>query len=194
LHGVQLWVALPDLSRHVEPTWEHHPLLPAMTDGGLTATVIMGSLAGETSPGRAYSPIVGLDISLAELASGSLPLEPDFEYAALVTSGSASVDGVDLAPGLMLYLGSGRRDLVIRSDQPARLLLLGGEPFAEQIVMWWNFVARTGEEIAAARKQWMAGSEFGVVTDAGSPLAAPTLPTGTLKPGGSVRHRPRGGV
>ena len=90
----------------------------------------------------------------------------------------------------MLYLGCGRRDLRLSSDAGARLLLLGGEPFAEQIVMWWNFVARTGEEIAAARELWMAGTEFGVVVDADDPLPAPELPAGRLKPGGSVRRRP----
>ena len=69
-------------------------------------------------------------------------------------------------------------------------MLLGGEPFDEQIVMWWNFVARDNEEIVIARDEWTAGERFGVVQNAGpdnvgSPLAAPPLPPGTLKPGGS---------
>jgi quercetin 2,3-dioxygenase len=88
----------------------------------------------------------------------------------------------------MLYLGCGRRDLRLRSEPGARVLLLGGEPFAEQIVMWWNFVARTAEEITDAREQWMSGDRFGVVTDSGTPLPAPPLPPGRLKPGGSVRR------
>jgi redox-sensitive bicupin YhaK (pirin superfamily) len=117
-----------------------------------------------------------------------LPLEPDFEHAVLTFSGGAEVDGVGLTPGTMLYLGCGRRDLSLRSEAGARLLLLGGEPFAEEIVMWWNFVARSNDEIAAARKQWMAGERFGdVVGYDGYRLPAPDLPPGKLKPSGAAR-------
>ena len=80
-----------------------------------------------------------------------LPLEPDFEHAVLVMSGSVDVDGAALTPGAMIYLGCARRDLRLASTGGARLLLLGGAPFEEQIVMWWNFVARSNDEIAAAR-------------------------------------------
>jgi hypothetical protein len=116
-----------------------------------------------------------------------LPLQPDYEHAVLVMSGWAEVDGEQIAPGVMLYLGTGRRDLRVRSEPGARLLLLGGEPFPERIVMWWNFVARTHEEILQAREDWMSGQGFGVVTGAGDPLAAPPAPAGRLKPGGPTR-------
>jgi redox-sensitive bicupin YhaK (pirin superfamily) len=188
LHGVQLWVALPDPDRHVAPSWEHHADLPIVTDRGLRATVVMGSFAGAISPGRAYSPLVGVDVEVAAGADVLVPLEPDYEHAVLVMSGAFDVDGVALTPGAMLYLGCARRGLRLRSEQGARLLLLGGEPFAEQIVMWWNFVGRTGEEIAEARGEWMTGTRFGAVAGAGDPLPAPSLPAGGLKPGGSVRR------
>lgn len=188
LHGVQLWVALPEAARTTAPGWEHHSQLPIVTDSGMTATVIRGELAGANAPGRSYSPIVGADVALAGPGNALLPLEPDFEYAVLTMSGALDVDGVTLTPGAMLYLGCGRRDLRLSSEVGARVLLLGGEPFAEQIVMWWNFVARTGEEIATAREQWSAGDLFGTVSDSGDPLPAPPLPPGTLKPGGSARH------
>jgi redox-sensitive bicupin YhaK (pirin superfamily) len=104
-------------------------------------------------------------------------------------SGWAEVDGVRLDPGAMLYLGSARRDLRVHSQPGARLLLLGGEPFGEQIVMWWNFVARTNDEIVAARTEWIAGNAFGTVAGFvdGGALPAPPLPPGRLRPGGSVR-------
>ncbi|HEY3632787.1 MAG TPA: pirin family protein [Jatrophihabitantaceae bacterium] len=187
LHGVQLWVALPSSSRDVAPAWAHHADLPRYSDAGLSTTVIMGSVAGAASPGQAYSPIVGADVALAAGADALLPLEPDFEHAVLVTSGSVDVDGLPLAPGSMLYLGVARRDLRLHSTDGARALLLGGEPFAEQIMMWWNFVARSGEEITSAREQWMRGSRFGTVVGGGDPLVAPPVPPGRLKPGGAVR-------
>jgi redox-sensitive bicupin YhaK (pirin superfamily) len=158
-----------------------------VTDRGLAATVIMGSLAEATSPGRAYSPLVGADLALSPGADALMPLQSEFEHAVLVMSGWAEVDGVAISPGAMLYLGCGRRELRVRSEPGARVLLLGGEPFDEQIVMWWNFVARSNDEILEAREQWQDGSRFGVVADAGPPLAAPPPPVGRLKPGGSVR-------
>jgi quercetin 2,3-dioxygenase len=188
LHGVQLWVALPDAHRDVAPSWAHHAELPIVTDTGVTTTVIMGSVADAVSPGRSYSPLVGADIALRPGADALLPLEPDFEHAVLAMSGTVDVDGVSVAPGSMLYLGCGRRDLRLHSAPGARVLLLGGEPFDEQIVMWWNFVARTNEEIAAARTAWAEGDRFGVVVGYdGDPLAAPPLPAGRLKPGGRIR-------
>jgi redox-sensitive bicupin YhaK (pirin superfamily) len=187
LHGVQLWVALPSPVRNGAAAWEHHRSLPVVEDGRVRATVIMGALAGAVSPGSARSPLVGADLALDAGAAGVVPLEPEFEHAVLVMSGSVEVDGEALEPGAMLYLGCGRRDLAVSSPGGARVLLLGGEPFEEQVVMWWNFVGRTHEEIETARTEWESGSRFGTVPGAGRALAAPPLPPGPLKPGGRTR-------
>jgi redox-sensitive bicupin YhaK (pirin superfamily) len=188
LHGVQLWVALPDEARHVTPAWDSYRTLPVVQSNGTTATVIMGSLGGAESPGRSYFPIVGVDVALDGGAETLLPLEPDFEHAVLVTDGAADVDGAALTPGTMIYLGTARRDLRLSSAAGARVLLLGGAPFEEQIVMWWNFVARSNDEIMAAREEWTSGSTFGDVAGYdGYRLPAPELPAGRLKPGGAVR-------
>jgi quercetin 2,3-dioxygenase len=188
LHGVQLWIALPGGARDTHPTWEHHAQLPVISEVGLTATVIRGELAGATAPGLSYTPIVGADITLAPDGNAVLPLEADFEYAILTMSGELEIEDVTLTPGAMLYLGRGRRDLRLSSQTGAQVLLLGGEPFEEKIVMWWNFVARTGEEIALARERWSSGGYFGEVADGDEPTPAPPLPPGRLKPGGPTRR------
>ena len=186
LHGVQLWVALPDSDRQGEPAFAHHPDLPVVTDNGLTATVLIGQFADVVSPARAYTPIVGAEVTVDGGAGARLPLEPDFEYAVLCLAGEAEVDGVPLAPGPLLYLGTGRTAMAMSGS--ARLLLLGGEPFEERIVMWWNFVGRSHDEIVADREDWMAGRRFGpVVGYEGDPLPAPELPTTTLKARGRQR-------
>ncbi|MFE5995906.1 pirin family protein [Streptomyces sp. NPDC056454] len=188
LHGAQLWVALPDEYRNVEPHFQHHTDLPAVTAPGLTATVILGELDGAASPGTAYTPIVGADLTLTSGAEARLPLDPDFEYAVLSMSGEAEVDGVTVLPGSMLYLGCGRTELPLRALSDAGLMLLGGEPFEEEIVMFWNFIARSGEEIAQARKDWEEGFRFGEVQGYdGARLSAPELPQTPLKPRGRVR-------
>ncbi|MFD4025538.1 pirin family protein [Streptomyces sp. NPDC058576] len=188
LHGAQLWVALPEAHRNIEPHFQHHTDLPVVTAPGLAATVILGELDGAASPGTAYTPIVGADVSLTGGAEARLPLNPDFEYAVLSMSGEAEVDGVPVLPGSMLYLGCGRTELPLRAASDAGLMLLGGEPFEEELVMFWNFIARSGEEIVQARKDWEEGSRFGEVQGYdGARLSAPELPTTPLKARGRVR-------
>ncbi|MGW2590742.1 pirin family protein [Streptomyces sp. NPDC001515] len=188
LHGAQLWVALPDAHRDVEPHFQHHTDLPTVVAPGLTATVILGTLDGATSPGTAYTPIVGADLALAHGTEARLPLDPDFEYAVLSMSGEAEVDGVPVLPGSMLYLGCGRTELPLRAASDAGLMLLGGEPFEEEIVMWWNFIGRTQDDIAQAREAWTNGDRFGTVRGYdGAPLSAPALPAVPLKARGRVR-------
>ena len=178
MHGLQLWVALPEEARHGAPRFEHHPSVPVVELDGATVTVVVGALGGMRSPATVYSPLLGADIALH--GSARLPLPPDFEHAVLVTSGRAEVGGVALEKGALLYLGLGRTDLVLTGT--ARLFLLGGVPFEEPLVMWWNFVGRTHEEIAAAREDWMAGRRFGTVSGFdGDPLPAPPMPTTRLK-------------
>ncbi|MCP3818149.1 pirin family protein [Streptomyces sp. A3M-1-3] len=188
LHGAQLWVALPDAHRDTEPHFQHHADLPVVTAPGLAATVILGELDGAASPGTTYTPLTGADLSLTAGTDTTLPLEPDFEYAVLSMSGEAHVDGVPMLPGSMLYLGCGRGELPLRAVSDAGLMLLGGEPFEEEIVMWWNFIGRSHEGIEAARTDWTEGSRFGEVKGYdGDRLPAPELPPVALKPRGRVR-------
>jgi redox-sensitive bicupin YhaK (pirin superfamily) len=189
LHGVQLWTALPNQHRHVRPHFEHHPVLPVLADTGVTIAVIMGELGGTASPADVYSPLVGAEVVLEPGAGTRVPLNPEWEYAALTLEGAVIVDGAALFPGPLLYLGSGRSDLPLRAGQAARLLLIGGEPFVEHLVMWWNFVGRDHDDIVTAGEEWMRlDPRFGTVRGYPSDrLPAPALPTVRLKPRGRIR-------
>jgi redox-sensitive bicupin YhaK (pirin superfamily) len=148
----------------------------------------MGELGGVTSPAQVFSPLVGVEAHLAAGGNTRLPLHPEWEHAALGLSGTVEVDGLALSTGPLLYLGSGRSDLALRTDQGGRVLLIGGEPFEEHIVMWWNFIGRDHDEIVAAREEWMHGDGFGVVHSyPGKPLPAPRMPSTRLRPGGRIR-------
>jgi redox-sensitive bicupin YhaK (pirin superfamily) len=194
LHGVQLWVVLPEPVRDMPPAFEHHGSLPGFTSDGMTATVLIGELGGARSPATAHTPLMGADLELAPGSDVEIPLEPDFEYGVLASSGAADVEGTPLTTGAMLYLGTGRRSLRLRGGatadgRPTRLMLLGGEPFEERIVMWWNFVGRSGEEIADYAEQWNGESDrFGTVVGYdGARLEAPPLPPVPLKARGRQR-------
>ncbi len=196
LHGVQLWVCLPDPARDTAPPdFTHLAELPTWSEHGVRLRVLSGSLAGETSPAPAYTPLVGAEITLAPGASAVLPLERDFEYGVLVAQGDATVAGVDQPRNAMSYLGLGRPELSLAAPQDARedtvLLLLGGEPFAEEIVMWWNLVGRSHDEIVEQREAWNGTGlahrpeRFGVVEEfRGERLLAPPMPNTRLKPRG----------
>jgi redox-sensitive bicupin YhaK (pirin superfamily) len=181
LHGVQLWVALPEASRLAEPAFEHHAELPGTGVNGLAITVFLGSLAGAESPARTFSGIVGAQIAAARDTSGTIPLQPGHEHVIFVAAGSAIVAETVLRPGQLLYLSAGRDQVPVAAAEGSRLFLLGGVPLGESLLMWWNFVARTPEEIAAAVADWRAG-RFGTVGGyAGEPMPAPPLEAARLR-------------
>jgi quercetin 2,3-dioxygenase len=175
LRGLQLWVALPEQSRETAPSFEQHDTLPSVDLQGGRATLLIGQLGETHSPARAFSPIVGADVTGQADRRLVLPLEPGFEHALVPLQGDCRLDGHALDIDTLYYLGTGRRELVLDSgSEPARLMLLGGAPFGETILMWWNFVARTTEEIVAAREDWQAGRRFGEVKAyAGPRIEAP---------------------
>ncbi|MGH8894560.1 MAG: pirin family protein [Actinomycetes bacterium] len=186
LRGVQLWVALPDAHRDTAPDFAHHSELPVLTDGGVGATVLLGALGDTRSPARAFTPIVGADLSVA--GAGELPLQEEWEHAVLALADGLVVDREPLAAGSLAYLGCGRDRLELSGG--SRAMLLGGEPFDEELLMWWNFVGRTHEEIVAAREEWSlavggAATGFGQIAAYDGPaLPAPPLPGSRLRPRG----------
>jgi redox-sensitive bicupin YhaK (pirin superfamily) len=105
-----------------------------------------------------------------------LPLLRHFEHAFLVLTGDAMLDHQPLEERALYYVGSTRSEAHISSRGGCRILLIGGPPFPEQILMWWNFVARTQDEIAQARADWEDRRRFGeVAAYRGHRLSAPTL-------------------
>ena len=165
LHGVQLWVALPDATRNGPPAFEHHAELPQAEYEECTTTVMLGDLGGLRSPARTDSPLVGAEL-VVRAGTSSIPLDPAFEHALLVLDGAVTVEEQAVTPGGLAYLGTERDELVmtVNGPRPGRALLIGGEPFPEPVLMWWNFVARTPAEVDEARHDWQSGSDrFGTV-------------------------------
>lgn len=187
LHGVQLWVAMPGESRDSERLFEHFVPEPFWVEGA-RVSVFVGELLGRRSPITTFSPLVGAQIDLDSGSSVTISANPDFEYGVLVDQGTVSVEGTEAARTELAYVGVGHRQITVQSsdDQPSRLILLGGTPFGEEIVMWWNFVGRSHDEIVTFREQWEEHSErFGEVSGyLGNVerLSAPKLPNARIKP------------
>jgi redox-sensitive bicupin YhaK (pirin superfamily) len=194
LHGVQLWVALPEASRDVAPGFAHHA--PSLVSGpGWEGRVFLGSLLGETSPVATYTPLLGAELHIDPGATLDLDVEDSFELGFLVDRGVLQVDECEVKQDRLAYVAPGRSRITLAAgDEPVRVVVLGGPPFGEQIVMWWNFVGRTHEEIVAFRSEWQGQiadattgqdvrpGRFGVVVDEPlPPIPAPTLPNARLR-------------
>lgn len=196
MHGAQMWVAQPDATRHGEPAFEHHADLPVIdlpvegTSGGgaatatATATVLVGELAGATSPARRDTDHVGAEIVLDPRSGGrggpvvsGIPVDAAHEHAMVVLEGEVTIGDRRVAPGALAYLAPGLDELVLAAERPTRLMLLGGTPWDVRPTMWWNYVGRSHEEISAANDDWNAGHErFGTVASPVDRIPGPHPP------------------
>lgn len=176
LNGVQLWTALPDAERHRAASFQHVPEVPVLESPGGVVQVFSGRLGNQQSPARHFSELVGADLQVHSKNTLDVPLQRHHEHAVLVLEGDCTLAGQPLSQGVLHYLGTQRTDLSLTSREGARLLLVGGVPFPETILMWWNFVARTPEEIQQARDDWESHRRFGdVAAYRGPRLSAPEL-------------------
>jgi redox-sensitive bicupin YhaK (pirin superfamily) len=201
LHGVQLWVALPEQARDEAPAFEH--VLPQEArDGGLRCRLFVGSWLGMHSTATTHTPLLGAELELLAGTSVDLPLELTHEHGVLVDAGEVTVGRTPVGRASMAYLPPGTRTLTLTAGaSKARLLVLGGLPLDEEILMWWNFIGRSHEEVVEFRRQWQAEIEafaagepastvFGRVDGyPGKPLPAPDMPGVRLRP----RPRPSAG-
>jgi redox-sensitive bicupin YhaK (pirin superfamily) len=164
VHGVQLWVAQPEATRHGDAAFEHHAELPRIElEGEGEATVLVGELAGGASPARRDTDHLGADLDLRP-GKSVLPLRREAEHAVVVLSGAIEIDGATVTPGHLAYLGLGRDELAVHAHEPSRVLLVGGSPFEGEPLMWWNFVGRDREEISGAWEAWQDDDgRFGTV-------------------------------
>ena len=192
LHGAQLWLALPAEQLGIDPFFEHYVPEPIEVDGA-TVRVFLGELFGSRSTATTFSPLVGAQLDLLAGATLDIPVDSGFEHGVLVDTGMVRVDGHSLAEAHLGYVPLGRDTIRIEAESSSRLLLVGGRPLGEQIVMWWNFIGRNHDEIVEARRQWteeiatldIADRRYGRIPDDPlPPLPAPEMP--------HVRLRPRG--
>ncbi|MEY4451996.1 MAG: hypothetical protein RLZZ380_1117 [Actinomycetota bacterium] len=178
LHAAQLWLALPESARNVKPFFEHHAELPVLSLGSSSAKVFIGELGSAVSPATTYSALVGAELQIS--GEFTPPLDESFEHGILVISGSVTVNGVPVGVDELIYLPVGESASV---SGEGVALLLGGEPFTEHIVMWWNFIGRSHAEIVAWREAWNQQTpEWKNFEDrVGGWIPAPELPNVTLQ-------------
>lgn len=178
MHAAQLWIALPDAQRHIEPRFDHYPELPVIEKDQIQFTVLVGEFLQTQSPVQVHSELLGVDLMTDQDSQTQLQLNPQFEYAFLALDGTATVNQHQLNADNMLVLEPGLEHIQLNLPANSRVLLLGGLPFESPILLWWNFVGRTQEELAQARQQWIdQDARFGDIPSyEGGRLEAPVMP------------------
>jgi redox-sensitive bicupin YhaK (pirin superfamily) len=187
-------VALPEAEKDLVREFQHHVPDPVDEDG-VSARVFIGSLAGAASPVHTQTPLLGAEITLDPGVTWEVPVDPGFEHGVLVDTGWVDFDGVRLDNTVLGVRDAGLDHLRLTNptDAPARVMLLGGEPFEEGIVMWWNFIGRSHEDILRMRAEWNEAPDdrFGRV--AGYRGSIPRLPAPPLPPELRLKRRFRRG-
>ncbi len=181
-HGVQLWLAQPEATRHGPQRFAHHAELPGFGIGAVSGTTFIGSFGGVHSPVEVDSDVLGAQLSI-DGGPVELPLDPSYEHAVVVLTGRVQLSGAGVAepevlePDVLARIPVGRDSVALASDRPSTVLVLGGVPFEEQVLMWWNFVGRTREELSAAVQEWNEGSaRFGEVRSDLARIPSPVPP------------------
>ena len=178
MHAAQLWIALPDAKINMAPQFDHYPELPVVEKDGVEFTILVGEFLNTTSPVKVHTELLGVDLTAKEKTKTRLSLNPKFEYAFMALEGTAVVNGHELDQDNLVVLEPGLTELDIEIHAGGRILLLGGEPFESPILLWWNFVGRTQEELRIAREQWInKDPRFGSIPSyIGESLKAPVFP------------------
>ncbi len=178
MHAAQLWIALPDDKINMAPRFDHYPELPVVVKDQVEFTVLVGEFLKTKSPVAVHTELLGVDLTAKESTTTRIPLNPKFEHGFMALDGTAMVNGHELTEDNMVVLEPGLTEIEIQLHAGSRILLLGGQPFESPILLWWNFVGRTQEELSLARDQWINQDErFGNIADYPGPrLEAPTFP------------------
>jgi hypothetical protein len=178
VYGAQMWIAQPEATRHGPSMFEHHASLPHIELTTGQATVLIGSYGSAASPARTDSPLVGMELVLRPGVC-EMTLQPHFEYGVVPIDRSIKLDDDIVEPGWLGLIEAGPESIRIETGHGGgRLLFLGGEPLDEKIMMWWNFVARTKEELTDAWRAWQLHDtdRFGPVPSKLARIDAPRPP------------------
>jgi len=175
ISGAQMWIAQPESTRHGASRFQHLADLPRIDLGSGEAHLMVGSLAGAGSAAKVDTAVVGLDVTMRP--SVEIPAVQSFEYGVVPIDRSVKVGDTIVDSGSIAIIASGLDSIRLSVDGGhGRALVLGGEPLGERVQTWWNFVARTKDEITEAWHDWQDHNEdrFGPVPSHLARIDAPT--------------------
>ncbi len=163
LHGLQLWMALPEADEETAPDFIHVAAddIPEFTADGVTLKVMMGSAFGVTSPLKTFSPTLYFEASMKDGAQFSVPQAQ--ELGVYVVKGEAVVDGEAAPINAMSVLNPSAKKITAKGE--TRLAVIGGANLGHRHLDW-NFVSSRKDRIEQAKADWKAGRFDSVPGDA----------------------------
>jgi redox-sensitive bicupin YhaK (pirin superfamily) len=155
LHGLQLWLALPEGDEEIEPAFHHYPAatMPTLTVNEVPLRVMMGSAYGATSPVKVFAETLYVE---AQLQAGKTIALPNVEERAVyVVDGRVKVHGA-LIPEHSMAVFANKEGITLEAAEATRIVVIGGEKLGQRHIEW-NFVSSRKTRIEAAKKDWKGG-------------------------------------
>jgi redox-sensitive bicupin YhaK (pirin superfamily) len=158
VHGLQMWVALPDGQEEIAPSFAHysHKDIPIFEDDDKKINLVAGEGFGLKSPVRTTSPLIFANFEAKKKQTFELNTD-HFELAVYMINGEANVNGEVISSLTMQILDPGLKNK-ISVKEGSKLIIIGGEPFLTPRHIWWNLVSSSKEKIEEAKKSWKDGS------------------------------------
>lgn len=158
LHGLQLWVALPDNKQEIDATFHHHSkeTLPLFEYDGATIRLMIGEIFGQKSPVKVHSPMFYADVTLPENTTISIPKNGQ-ELGVYVIDGTVSIDNTNYNKFDFIF-ATQEEEISITANENAKLILIGGKAFDTERYIWWNFVSNSKNRIEQAKSDWLNGN------------------------------------
>ena len=154
VEGIQMWLALPVAHEEDPPWFRHHAGLPKEAGEGWAVQVLIGEFAGLRAPVALPMTTLCVDLQLSPGGRYRLPALPG-DTAIYLAQGDLAVESEPLPHQHLLVL-EGARERQLTSAGGARLMVVGGEPYAERRHVVWNFVSTRSERIKQAQDDWKA--------------------------------------
>ncbi|MBR0556729.1 pirin family protein [Ciceribacter sp. L1K23] len=158
ISGLQTWLALPDAQEEIDPAFSHtaRSAMPDFDADGATGRVVIGSTGGLSSPVKAFSDTLYVDVTLT--AGGRFPFDATQEERAVyILSGELVVAGDRFAPDQLLVFRPGDPITLEGGAQGCHVMLFGGATLNSKRYIWWNFVSSSKERIEQAKEEWRTG-------------------------------------
>lgn len=154
LHGLQLWLALPEADEETDPAFYHYPSaeIPAVSAAGVPVRVLMGSAYGATSPVKTFADTLYVE---AHLQPGQTLVLPEAqERAVYVASGSLKERDTKI-PEHTMTVFSAETGVILEAVDESRIAIIGGETMTPRFIEW-NFVSSRRERLEQAKADWQA--------------------------------------
>ncbi|WEK18780.1 MAG: pirin family protein [Candidatus Pedobacter colombiensis] len=159
MHGLQIWVALPKKLEKMEPEFFHveGKGLPEWADGGVHFKLIAGEVLGRKSDVPVYSPLYFLELKSKSRQTVKIGKDLFGESALYILEGAIESEGNTFGPRQILVAKDSKL-CEFDMQENTTIYIFGGEPFAENRIIYWNFVASTEERIEEAKAMWLEQS------------------------------------